>query len=101
MFKTFVSLLSGHASYTIRPTCALVLLCEFQTVSLRMIQLPASNVTANDVETSRSNFSLPFTGPCTVIYSYNKNQRDALFLKFIVVKKSTCFGQVYCPSSGV
>jgi hypothetical protein len=33
--------------------------------------------------------------------SYNKSQRDALFLKFIVIKNSTCFGQIYCPSSGV
>jgi len=32
---------------------------------------------------------------------YNKNQRDALFLKFILVQNSTCFRQVYCPSSGV
>jgi len=24
-----------------------------------------------------------FRGPCTVIYSYNKRQRDALFLRFI------------------
>jgi len=29
--------------------------------------------------------------------SYNKSQQDALFLKFIY----TCFGQTYCPSSGV
>jgi len=36
-----------------------------------------------------------------VIYSYNKSQRDALFLKFILIKNSTCFGQIYCPSSGV
>jgi hypothetical protein len=36
-----------------------------------------------------------------VIYSYNKSQKDALYLKFILVKNSTCFGQVYCPSSGV
>jgi len=35
------------------------------------------------------------------MYSYNKGQRDALFLKFILVKNSTCFGQIYCPSSGV
>ena len=34
-------------------------------------------------------------------YSYNKSQWDALFLKFILVKNSTCFGQIYCPSSGV
>jgi hypothetical protein len=33
--------------------------------------------------------------------SYNKSQRDALFLKFIFIKDSTCFGQIYCPSSGV
>jgi len=33
--------------------------------------------------------------------SYNKNQRDALFLNFILVKNSTCFGQIYCLSSGV
>ena len=44
---------------------------------------------------------LTFRGPCIVMYSYNKSQRDALFLKFILVKNSTCFGQIYCPSSGV
>jgi len=36
----------------------------------------------------------------TVIFSYNKSQRDALFLKYILIKYSTCFGQIYCPSSG-
>jgi hypothetical protein len=36
-----------------------------------------------------------------VIYSYNKSKRDALFLNFILVKNSICFGQIYCPSSGV
>jgi len=44
---------------------------------------------------------LTFRGPCIVIYSYNATQRDALFLNFILVKNSTCFGQIYCPSSGV
>ena len=41
---------------------------------------------------------------CSVIvYScfYNKSQQDALFINFILVKNSTCFGQTYCPSSGV
>jgi len=33
--------------------------------------------------------------------SYNKSQRDALFLKFIVIKNCTFFGHIYCPSSGV
>ena len=37
----------------------------------------------------------------TIIYSYNKSQRDALFLKFILVKNATCFGQIYRPSPGV
>jgi len=34
-------------------------------------------------------------------YSYNKSQRDALFFKFILVKNSACFGQIYHPSSDV
>jgi len=34
-------------------------------------------------------------------YSYSKSQRDAIFIKFILLKNSTCFGQIYCPSSGV
>ena len=34
-------------------------------------------------------------------YVFIKNQLDALFLKFILVKHSTCFGQICCPSSGV
>jgi len=29
-----------------------------------------------------------------VIYSYNKSQRDALFLNLNLVKNSTCFGQI-------
>ena len=36
-----------------------------------------------------------------MIYSHNKGQQGALFLKFILVKNSTCFGHIYCPSSGV
>jgi len=34
-----------------------------------------------------------------VIYFYNKGQQGALFLIFILVNNSTCFGQTYCPSS--
>ena len=33
--------------------------------------------------------------------SYNRSQQDALFLNFILVMNCTCFGQTYCPSSGV
>jgi len=35
-----------------------------------------------------------------VIYSHNKSQQDALFLKFILVKNSTCFGQIYLSVIG-
>jgi hypothetical protein len=42
-----------------------------------------------------------FRGLCIVIYSCNKSQEDALFLNSILVKNSTCFGQIYCQSSGV
>jgi len=40
-----------------------------------------------------------FRGPCIMIYSYNKNQQDTLFLNFILVKNSTCFRQIYCASA--
>jgi len=33
--------------------------------------------------------------------SYNKGQRDALFLNFIFTKNFTCFGQIFYPSSGI
>jgi len=36
-----------------------------------------------------------------VIYYHNNSQRDALILQFILIKNSTCFGQIYCPSSGI
>ena len=35
------------------------------------------------------------------IFSHNKSQQDARFLKFIFVNNSTCFVQTYRPSSGV
>ena len=47
------------------------------------------------------NFLFTFRGPCIVIYSYNKSQRDALLLKFILIKNSTCFRQICCQSPGV
>jgi len=32
--------------------------------------------------------NLTFRGPCIVIYPYNKSQKDALFLNFILAKNS-------------
>ena len=36
------------------------------------------------------------------LFSYNKSQRDVLFFSnLFLIKNSTYFGQIYCPSSGV
>jgi len=40
---------------------------------------------------SETKWSLTYTGPCIVIYSYNNSRQDALFLNFILVKNSTWF----------
>jgi len=32
---------------------------------------------------TKQNLHLTFRGPCIVVYSYNKSQRDAQFLRFI------------------
>ena len=50
-------------------------------------------------------FQLNNTTGCPVqklynLHSYNKSQPDALFLKFILAKNCTYFGQSDCPSSG-
>jgi len=50
---------------------------------------------------SRNTSFLTFRRPRIVIYSYYKNQRDTIFLNFILVKNFICFGHIYCPSSGV
>jgi len=44
---------------------------------------------------------LTFRGPCIVVYSYNRSQKDAWFLNFISMYTSVCFGKTYCPSSGI
>jgi len=36
-----------------------------------------------------------------LVKTNRRSQRHALFFKFILIKNSTCFGQAYCPSSGV
>jgi hypothetical protein len=44
---------------------------------------------------------LMFISPCILIYSYSKTNQMHLFLKlFILVKRSTCFGWSFRPSSG-
>ena len=42
-----------------------------------------------------------FIGPCIVIYTYSTTNKVHLFLEpFILVKRSTCFGRFFYPSSG-
>jgi hypothetical protein len=36
-----------------------------------------------------------------VVYSYNRRQQDALFLNFILISNTICYGQTYCPFSEV
>jgi len=61
-----------------------------------------SSITSFDYSKVQSDvYNLTFRGPCIVIYSYNKSQCDALFLKCILVKNSVCFRQSHFPSSGV
>jgi len=45
--------------------------------------------------------NLTFRGTCRAKYHHNKSQKDELFVKFILVNNSTCFGQTYPSSSGV
>ena len=42
--------------------------------------------------------NLTFRGPCIVIYSYNKIQRDALLSQIYLIKYSTCV-KVLCYKS--
>jgi hypothetical protein len=51
--------------------------------------------------TSAWNSYLTFRGAAIVIYSYNKSQLDAMFLKFILITYSKCFRHIYGPSSEV
>jgi len=74
------------------------------TATLKTAAPFSSTISTATYKTTVSQYTrsyLTFRGPCIVIYFYNKSQQDALFLNFILVNNSTCFGQTYCPSSGV
>jgi hypothetical protein len=55
--------------------------CCMQVPSLHKLQIIDNQYVMN----------LTFRGPCIVIYSYNKSQQDALFLKFIFAKELHMF----------
>ena len=61
--------------------------------SLTIAKSSAVQVIVKMKEKPEYEINLTFRGPCTVIYSYNKSQHEALFLNFILVMNSTCFGQ--------
>jgi len=46
---------------------------------------------SKDFKTHNLFINLTFRGPCIVIYSYNKSQRDALFLELIFDKELYMF----------
>jgi hypothetical protein len=79
---------------------------EWETIKKEVVidwsEVYTHRLFAGSEENSDNSYkSLTFREPCIVIYSYNKSQQYALFLNFILVKNSTCIGQIYCPSSGV
>jgi hypothetical protein len=63
--------------------------------SIAVLEHTKSYFLIGDGHVEGSELNLTFRGPCILIYSYNKSQRGALFLQFILVKNSTCFGQIY------
>jgi hypothetical protein len=76
-------------------------LCTWQQIKINIrlgYQNPAHEKLALPHNKNTHVRTLTFTGPCIVIYSYNKSQRDALFLNLILVKNSTRFGQIHCSS---
>jgi hypothetical protein len=81
-------LLIMRESITELPQVSALLSCHFQEAYTK-------------VYLKHTAINLTFRRRCIVIYSYNKSQRDALFLNFILVKNSTCFGQTYCPLLGI
>ena len=55
---------------------------------------------ADVIQPGQANIST-FRGPCIVIYSYNKPTTCTNFSNLFLEQNSVCFGQVFCPSSGV
>jgi len=71
------------------------------TATLKTVAPFSSKISIVTYKTTVSQHTRPyltFRGPCIMIYFYNKSQQDALFLNFILVNNSSCFGQTYCPS---
>jgi len=61
--------------------------------SLTLAKSSAVRVIVKMKEKTEYEINFTFRGPCIVIYSYNKSQKDVLFVNFILEKNSTCLGQ--------
>jgi len=74
---------------------------DFCEISVNFCQITLCHIPEDSNLFGLCSESLIFDGATSCIHSYNESQWDALFLKFILVKNSACFGQLYCPSSGI
>jgi hypothetical protein len=93
---------SMHPVFIMKPH--LQYLVGHNTATIKTDAPISSKISIATYKTTVSQHTRPyftFRGPCIVIYFYNKSQQDAPLLNFILVNNSTCFGQTYCPSSGV
>jgi hypothetical protein len=91
------------------PYGANVIYCGICTLSLvkvtlvhykAILSLLASNVSTYSMNLFRF-YNLYVLLWLHISSSCKKSQRGALFTKFILIQNSICFGQIYCPSSGV
>jgi hypothetical protein len=74
------------------PNYRLVVSEHYRVLSNSSIdQTATALIVDNSTEYNKRTRKLTFRGPCIVIYSYNKSQRDALILKFILVYNSDMF----------
>ena len=63
---------------------AIISVCEILTLKWGVnVNQKYLKTFAPEINGINKQFSLAFKGPCIVIYSYNKSQQDAQFLKFI------------------
>jgi hypothetical protein len=74
---------------------------DTSTQDLDSTGVAVTSVTWQETQIHRLMRTLTFIGPCIIIYSYSKTNKMHLFHRlFILVKRSTCFGQSFRPSSG-
>ena len=73
-------------------------LCSYPSSNTRSVYKETEFLTSrlNKLQYGKLNWPLH-----QLVRTYHGSQQDALFLNVILINNSTCFGQTYCPSSGV